>query len=69
MSECSLVEENGRAHFMTKRFDRSGGRKIHMLACKNADVSFEYRCRDHVKDAREDFLMGFEYIKSNLKNL
>ncbi len=30
MSECSLVEENGRAHFMTKRFDRSGGRKIHM---------------------------------------
>ena len=31
MSECSLVEENGRAHFLTKRFDRLGGKKIHML--------------------------------------
>lgn len=30
MSECSLVEENGRAHFLTKRFDRCNGEKIHM---------------------------------------
>ena len=30
MTECSLLEENGRAHFMTKRFDREGKRKIHM---------------------------------------
>lgn len=30
MSECSLIEENGRAHFLTKRFDRIGDRKIHM---------------------------------------
>jgi serine/threonine-protein kinase HipA len=31
MSECRLLEENGRHHFMTKRFDRtSGGGKIHM---------------------------------------
>lgn len=31
MSECSLIEENGRAHFLTKRFDRAeGGRKVHM---------------------------------------
>lgn len=30
MSECSLIEENGRAHFLTKRFDREGGKKIHM---------------------------------------
>ena len=31
MSECRLLEENGRAHFMTKRFDRTdGGDKIHM---------------------------------------
>ena len=30
MSECSLVEENGRAHFLTKRFDRRDGQKIHM---------------------------------------
>jgi len=31
MSECKLLEENGRAHFMTKRFDRSdGGERYHM---------------------------------------
>jgi len=30
MTECALFEENGRAHFLTKRFDRMGGEKIHM---------------------------------------
>ena len=30
MTDCSLIEENGRAHFLTKRFDRSNGEKIHM---------------------------------------
>ncbi|HCD87428.1 MAG TPA: toxin HipA, partial [Algoriphagus sp.] len=31
MNECRLLEENGRAHFMTKRFDRTdSGEKIHM---------------------------------------
>jgi serine/threonine-protein kinase HipA len=31
MSECRLLEENGRRHFMTRRFDRpEGGGKLHM---------------------------------------
>ena len=30
MSECQLLEENGRAHFMTKRFDRVGNIKHHI---------------------------------------
>ncbi len=30
MTECFLIEENGRAHFLTKRFDRSNGEKVHM---------------------------------------
>ena len=30
MTECSLIEENGRAHFLTKRFDRKDGKKVHM---------------------------------------
>ncbi len=30
MTDCSLVEENGRAHFLTRRFDRKNGRKVHM---------------------------------------
>ena len=35
MMECRLLEENERAHFMTKRFDRVGNQKIHVqsLAC------------------------------------
>jgi serine/threonine-protein kinase HipA len=31
MTECRLLEENNRAHFMTRRFDREpGNRKVHM---------------------------------------
>lgn len=30
MSDCNLFEEDGRKHFMTKRFDRVNGKKIHM---------------------------------------
>jgi HipA-like C-terminal domain./HipA-like N-terminal domain. len=30
MTECDLIEENGRAHFITKRFDRINGEKVHM---------------------------------------
>lgn len=31
MSECQLLEENGRRHFVTRRFDRLvGGEKLHM---------------------------------------
>ena len=30
MTKCRLLEENGRAHFMTRRFDRVAGNKLHM---------------------------------------
>lgn len=30
MSECKLLKENGRTHFMTKRFDRVGTEKLHI---------------------------------------
>jgi serine/threonine-protein kinase HipA len=30
MSESRLLEENGRRHFMTRRFDRRDGQKLHM---------------------------------------
>ncbi len=30
ISECKLLEENGRAHFMTRRFDRNGNTKHHI---------------------------------------
>ncbi len=42
MSECRLLEENGRRHFMTKRFDRlAGGEKLHMQSlCALAHFDF-----------------------------
>lgn len=32
MTECRLLNENGRSHFMTRRFDRVLGEKIHVLS-------------------------------------
>ena len=43
MSECRLLEENGRRHFMTRRFDRQsvGGEKVHMQSlCALAHFDF-----------------------------
>lgn len=42
MSECRLLEENGRRHFMTRRFDRlDGGEKLHMQSlCALAHFDF-----------------------------
>lgn len=42
MSECSLIEENGRAHFLTKRFDRKEGKKVHMQTLCGI-AHFDYR--------------------------
>ena len=42
MTECRLLEENGRAHFMTKRFDREHGKgKLHIQSfCAVAHYDF-----------------------------
>ena len=42
MTECRLLEENGRRHFMTSRFDRlTGGAKLHMQSlCALAHFDF-----------------------------
>jgi serine/threonine-protein kinase HipA len=41
MTECRLLEENRRAHFLTKRFDRQNGKKIHMQSlCGLAHYDF-----------------------------
>ncbi len=45
MSDCSLIEENGRAHFLTKRFDRQDGKKIHMQTlCGIAHYDYRNPC-------------------------
>ena len=41
MPACRLLEENGRAHFMTKRFDRRGNKKVHVQSlCGLAHLDF-----------------------------
>lgn len=42
MTECRLLEENGRAHFMTRRFDREHGKdKLHVQSfCALAHYDF-----------------------------
>ncbi len=44
MSKCSLIEENGRAHFLTLRFDRINGKKVHMQTlCGLAHYDFRLK--------------------------
>ena len=45
MTDCRLLEENGRAHFMTRRFDRdSEGRRHHIITlCAMAHVDFKLK--------------------------
>jgi serine/threonine-protein kinase HipA len=41
MSDCRLIVEGPRAHFMTRRFDREGNRKVHMQSlCALAHLDF-----------------------------
>ena len=41
MSDCTLLEEDGRAHFLTKRFDRDGSDRIHLQSlCAIAHLDF-----------------------------
>jgi len=42
MMPCELLEENGRAHFMTKRFDRSEGNIKHHIQTFCAIKHFDY---------------------------
>jgi serine/threonine-protein kinase HipA len=54
MSPSRLLEENGRAHFMTKRFDRDGNGKHHLQTlCAMAHVDYRQKA---THDASQLFL-------------
>jgi serine/threonine-protein kinase HipA len=45
MSPCDLLEEGGRAHFMSRRFDRRGNEKLHvqtLCAMQHLDFNIPY---------------------------
>jgi serine/threonine-protein kinase HipA len=49
MSPCRLLEENGRAHFMTKRFDRDGNTKHHLQTlCGLAHLDYRQKATHDV---------------------
>jgi serine/threonine-protein kinase HipA len=49
MSPCRLLEEGGRAHFMTKRFDREGHAKHHLQTlCGMAHLDYRQRATHDV---------------------
>ncbi|MGH8759373.1 MAG: type II toxin-antitoxin system HipA family toxin [Burkholderiales bacterium] len=44
MAPCHLLQENGRAHFMTQRFDRDGNRRHHMQTlCAMRHLDYKQR--------------------------
>lgn len=44
MSECRLLKENGRAHFMTRRFDREGTKRHHIQSlCAMSHLDYKKR--------------------------
>ena len=56
MSPCRLLEENGRAHFMTRRFDRDGNRKHHLQTlCAMAHL-------DYKQKASHDYSQYFQTV-------
>jgi serine/threonine-protein kinase HipA len=58
MTECRLLEENHRAHFMTRRFDRQDGDRLHMQTlCAMAHLDFK-------QVATHDYSQFFQTIKS-----
>ena len=60
MAPCELLEENGRAHFMTKRFDRDGNRKHHIQSlCAMRHV--DYKMAD--THSYEQLFMAIEELK------
>lgn len=42
MMDCSLLEENGRSHFMTQRFDRGSNGEKHFMQTLGAMAHFDY---------------------------
>ena len=77
MMECRLLEENGRAHFMTKRFDRTGNERHHMQSlCAMAHLDYKQKATHSynqmfstmqaLKLPREDFQQALRRMAFNV---
>jgi len=60
MAPCRLLRENGRAHFMTQRFDRTGNRKHHVQSlCALQHLDYNQRATH----AYEQYFMAIVRLK------
>lgn len=63
MSPCRLLEENNRAHFMTRRFDREGNRKHHLQSlCSMAHLDYKQKAsHDYSQLLQTVICLGLDY--------
>lgn len=63
MSPCRLLEENGRAHFMTRRFDRQGNNKHHLQSlCAMAHLDYKQKAsHDYSQLLQTIIRLGLDY--------
>lgn len=61
MSECRLLEENGRAHFMTKRFDRGFGNIKHHMQTLCAINHIDYKLK--LSNSYEQLFIALKELK------
>lgn len=63
MSPCRLLEENGRAHFMTRRFDRQGNSKHHLQSlCAMAHLDYKQKAsHDYSQLLQTIIRLGLDY--------
>lgn len=74
MSDCRLFELDGRRHFMTKRFDREGGRRLHLqtlcaLQHVGAASPREARCYELLFRTAVDLGLGYEALEQLFRRM
>jgi serine/threonine-protein kinase HipA len=73
MADCRLLEENGRAHFMTRRFDRDGDRKHHLQTlCGLAHLDFRQKATHDVSQlfqAIERLQLGYPAMEEAFRRV
>lgn len=73
MSECYLLEEEDRAHFMTKRFDRDGNHRHHMQTlCAMAHMDFNQigvHSYNQLFQTVRDLGLGRDALKETLRRM
>jgi len=63
MSPCRLLKESGRAHFMTRRFDRQGNQKHHLQSlCAMAHLDYKQKAsHDYSQLLQTIIRLGLDY--------